>query len=101
MSRISGAHLLMRSLKRHGVDRIFGLCGDHVNAIFNACLDEGIAIVDVRQESAATHMADGWARVTGQPGVSVVTGGPGHTNSITGIATAWMACSPIITISGM
>ncbi len=101
MSTITGAHLLVRALKRHGVDRIFGLCGDHVNAIFNACLDEGVAIVDVRQESAATHMADGWARVTGQPGVSVVTGGPGHTNSITGIATAWMACSPIIAISGM
>ncbi|MFQ5897023.1 MAG: thiamine pyrophosphate-binding protein [Candidatus Methylomirabilia bacterium] len=93
--------MLVRGLKRHGVDRIFGLCGDHVNAIFDACLDEGIAVVDVRQESAATHMADGWARTTGQPGVSVVTGGPGHTNSMTGIATAWMACSPIIAISGM
>ncbi|MBI4611171.1 MAG: thiamine pyrophosphate-binding protein [Candidatus Rokubacteria bacterium] len=101
MGTITGAHLLIRTLKRHGVRRLFGLCGDHVNAIFNACLDEGITIVDVRQESGATHMADGWARVTGQPGVSVVTGGPGHTNSITGIATAWMACSPIIAISGM
>lgn len=101
MGTITGAHLLVRTLKRHGVDRIFGLCGDHVNAIFNACIDEGVAIVDARQESGATHMADGWARVTGQPGVSVVTGGPGHTNSITGIATAWMACSPIIAISGM
>lgn len=101
MGMMTGAHLLVRTLKRHGVERIFGLCGDHVNAIFNACLDEGVAIVDVRQESGATHMADGWARVTGQPGVSVVTGGPGHTNSITGIATAWMACSPIIAISGM
>ncbi|MFQ5828576.1 MAG: thiamine pyrophosphate-binding protein [Candidatus Methylomirabilia bacterium] len=101
MGILTGAHLLVRSLKRHGVDRIFGLCGDHVNAIFDACLDEGVAIVDVREESGATHMADGWARVTGQPGVSVVTGGPGHTNSTTGVATAWMACSPIIAISGM
>ena len=99
--RLTGAHLLVRALKRHGVERIFGLCGDHINAIFNACLDEGVAVVDVRQESAAAHMADGWARVTGQPGVSVVTGGPGHTNSLTGIATAWMACSPVIAISGM
>ncbi len=101
MGKITGAHVLVRALKRHGVGRIFGLCGDHVNAIFNACADEDVAVVDVRQESAATHMADGWARVTGEPGVSVVTGGPGHTNSITGLATAWMAGSPIIAISGM
>jgi len=101
VGKVTAAHLLVRTLKRHGVDRIFGLCGDHVNSIFNACIDEGVAIVDTRQESAAVHMADGWARVTGQPGVSVVTGGPGHTNSITGITTAWMAGSPVIAISGM
>ncbi len=101
MGRITGAHLLVRAMRRHGVERLFGLCGDHVNSIFNACLDEGVAIVDTRHESGATHLADGWARVTGRPGVSVVTGGPGHTNSLTGIATAWMAGSPILTISGM
>lgn len=100
MARVTAAHLFVRTLKRHGIERIFGLCGDHVNSIFNACLDEGVAVVDTRQESAAAHMADGWARVTGEPGVSVVTGGPGHTNSITGIATAWMAGSPILAISG-
>ena len=100
MGKVTAAHLLVRTLKRHGIERLFGLCGDHVNSIFNACIDEGVAIVDTRQESGATHMADGWARVTGQPGVSVVTGGPGHTNSITGITTAWMACSPILAISG-
>ncbi len=100
MGKVTAAHLLVRTLRRHGVERIFGLCGDHVNSIFNACLDEGVAIVDTRQESGATHMADGWARATGQPGVSVVTGGPGHTNSITGIATAWMAGSPVLAISG-
>lgn len=100
MTRVTAAHLLVRTLRRHGVERIFGLCGDHVNSIFNACADEGVTIVDTRQESAATHMADAWARVTGRPGVAVVTGGPGHTNSITGIATAWMAGSPILAISG-
>src|SRR3972149_4346059 len=100
MGKVTAAHLLVRTLKRHGIERLFGLCGDHVNSIFNACIDEGVAIVDTRQESGATHMADGWARVTGQPGVSVVTGGPGHTNSITGITTAWMAGSPILAISG-
>lgn len=101
MGLITGAHLLVRALKRHGIDHLFGLCGDHVNAIFDACLDEGVSVVDTRHESGATHMADGWARVTGRPGVAVVTGGPGHTNSITGIATAWMAASPMIAISGM
>ncbi|OGK95961.1 MAG: hypothetical protein A3E31_18340 [Candidatus Rokubacteria bacterium RIFCSPHIGHO2_12_FULL_73_22] len=101
MGKISGAHLLVRAMRRHGVERIFGLCGDHVNSIFNACLDEGVGVVDTRHESGATHLADGWARVTGRPGVSVVTGGPGHTNSLTGLATAWMAASPMIAISGM
>src|SRR3989304_466173 len=100
MGKVTAAHLLVRTLKRHGIERLFGLCGDHVNSIFNACIDEGVAIVDTRQESGATHMADGWARVTGQPGVSVVTGGPGATNSITGITTAGMAGSPILAISG-
>lgn len=100
MAKVTAAHLLVRTLRRHGVARIFGLCGDHVNSIFDACLDEGVAVVDTRQESGAVHMADGWARVTGEPGVSVVTGGPGHTNSITGIATAWMAGSPVLAISG-
>ncbi|HBH03656.1 MAG: hypothetical protein A2W08_02130 [Candidatus Rokubacteria bacterium RBG_16_73_20] len=101
MGKISGAHLLVRAMRRHGVERIFGLCGDHVNSIFNACLDEGLTVVDTRHESGATHLADGWARVTGRPGVSVVTGGPGHTNSLTGLATAWMAASPMLAISGM
>jgi len=101
MGRLTGAHLLVRTLRRHGVERLFGLCGDHVNAIFNACLDEGVAIVDTRHESGATHMADGWARATGRPGVAVVTGGPGHTNALTGLATAWAAGSPVLAISGM
>ena len=100
MARLSGAHLLVLTLKRAGVDRIFGLCGDHVNAIFNACSEEGLSVIDTRHESAATHMADAWARVTGTPGVSVVTGGPGHTNSLTGLATAWHVGSPILAISG-
>ncbi len=100
MAKLSGAHLLVLTLKSAGVDRIFGLCGDHVNAIFNACSEEGLSVIDTRHESAATHMADAWARVTGRPGVSVVTGGPGHTNSITGLATASHAGSPILAISG-
>ncbi|MGH7410772.1 MAG: thiamine pyrophosphate-binding protein, partial [Candidatus Methylomirabilis sp.] len=97
---MTGADLLLRTLKREGVSHLFGLCGDHVNPLFVAARQHGIGIVDVRHEAAAVHMADGWARVTGRPGVSVVTGGPGHTNSLTGVATAAAAGSPVIAISG-
>ncbi len=100
MGQVTGAQLLVRALKREGVERVFSLCGDHLNAIFVACAEEGVSIVDVRHESAAVHMADAYARVTGRPAVSLVTGGPGHTNSITGIATAAHAGSPVIAISG-
>jgi len=98
--RMTGADLLLRALKQKGVSHLFGLCGDHVNPLFVAARRHGIGIVDVRHEAAAVHMADGWARVTGRPGVSVVTGGPGHTNSLTGVATAAAAGSPVIAISG-
>ena len=100
MTRATGAHLLARTLRAHGIDRIFGLCGDHVNGLLDACAQEGLAFVGTRHESGATHMADAWARVTGRPGVSVVTGGPGHSNSLTGIGAAWLAGSPLIAISG-
>lgn len=100
MPRMTGADLLLRTLKREGVSHLFGLCGDHVNPLFVAARRHGIGIVDVRHEAAAVHMADGWARVTGRPGVSVVTGGPGHTNSLTGVATAAAAGSPVLAISG-
>jgi acetolactate synthase-1/2/3 large subunit len=100
MGTLTGGDLVIKSLKREGVKRIFGLCGDHVNPIFNACLEYGVEIIDTRHESAAVHMADAWARVTGEPGVAVVTGGPGHTNAMTGLATAHLAGSPVILISG-
>jgi acetolactate synthase-1/2/3 large subunit len=100
VGQVTGAQLLVRALQREGVDRIFSLCGDHLNAIYMACAEAGVRIVDVRHESAAVHMADAHARVTGRPAVSMVTGGPGHTNSITGIATAAHAGSPVIAISG-
>ncbi len=100
MGQVTGAQLLVRALKREGIERVFSLCGDHLNAIYVACAEASLSIVDVRHESAAVHMADAYARVTGRPAVSLVTGGPGHTNSITGIATAAHAGSPVIAISG-
>lgn len=100
MAAETGADLLLRALRQRGVDTVFGLCGDHVNPVFVAARPRGVRIIDVRHESAAVHMADGYARTCGRPGVSIVTGGPGHTNSVTGIATAFAAGSPVIAISG-
>ncbi len=82
------------------MNRIFGLCGDQVNALYHAIDAAGIEIVGARHESAAVQMADGWARATGTPGVAVVTGGPGHTNAVTGAAVAQGAQSPVLVISG-
>jgi len=98
--RIDGASIAARALKARGITRVFALCGDHINALYHALRREGIDIVSTRHESAAVQMADGSARVSGQPGVAVVTGGPGHTNAITGAAVALGAQSPVVIISG-
>ena len=74
---ITGGVAVARVLKQVGVRNIFGLHGGHVDPIFQGCYDEDIRIVDTRHEQAAGHMADAWARLTGEPGVAVVTAGPG------------------------
>src|SRR5438874_12079646 len=86
--RISGGHLVARALKNEGVEVIFTLCGGHIVDIYDGCLDEGIDIIDVRHEQVAAHAADGYARMTGRPGVAVVTAGPGTTDAVTGVANA-------------
>ncbi len=97
----TGSELFVRSLQSQGVDRIFTLVGDHLNDVLQVAAREGMSIYDTRHESAAVHMADGWTRLTRAPGVSLVTGAPGHTNSITGIATANATAVPMLTVSGM
>lgn len=97
----SGAELFVASLKQLGATHIFTLVGDHLNEVLRVADREGLTIIDTRHESAAVHMADGWGRITRTPGVSMVTGAPGHTNSITGIATAQATGSPILAVSGM
>ncbi len=97
----TGAELFVASLKNLGVSHIFTLVGDHLNEVLREADRQGLKIYDTRHESAAVHMADGWARMTRTPGVSMVTGAPGHTNSITGIATANATGSPVVAISGM
>src|SRR5882762_7983901 len=96
----TGAELFVETITGLGIDRIFTLVGDHLNEVLAVGAKAGVQIVDMRHESGVTHMADAWARITRKPALSLVTGGPGHTNSLTGIATAQLAGSPLIAVSG-
>ncbi|MEK9876305.1 MAG: acetolactate synthase 3 large subunit [Betaproteobacteria bacterium] len=99
--QLSGAEMLIRSLQEEGVEQIFGYPGGAVLHIYDALFKQNtIKHFLVRHEQAATHMADGYARATGKTGVVLVTSGPGATNAITGIATAYMDSIPIVVISG-
>ena len=97
---VSGGHLVAKALKNEGVDTIFTLCGGHIIDIYDGCVDEGIRIIDVRHEQVAAHAADGYARQTGKLGCVVTTAGPGCTNAVTGIATAFRSESPVLHIGG-
>src|SRR5436853_2806710 len=96
----NGAELFVRTTVQLGIDTIFTLVGDHLNEVLAVAAREGIRILDMRHESGVTHAADAWARIHRKPALSLVTGGPGHTNSLTGIATANLAASPLIAVSG-
>ena len=96
----NGAELFVRTIAQLEIDTLFTLVGDHLNEVLSAAARHGLRIVDMRHESAVAHAADAWARVRRGPAVSLVTGGPGHTNSLTGIATAQLAGSPLIAVSG-
>ena len=96
----TGAEKLVQCLEREGVEYIFGLSGGAAIPIFDALVDSRIKLVLVRHEQGATHMADGFARATGRPGVVLVTSGPGATNTVTGLLTALMDSSPILVITG-
>ena len=96
----NGARLFVETAARLGIDTIFTLVGDHLNEVLWEAARAGMRIVDMRHESGVAHAADAWARIHRRPALSLVTGGPGHTNSLTGIATANLACSPLIAVSG-
>src|SRR4030042_2689727 len=100
MAKVYGGHLVARMVNQEGVQDIFTLCGGHISPIYEGCTDEGIGVIDVRHEQAAAHAAEGWAKVTGQPGVAVVTAGPGVTDTVTAVANAFQAPSPMILIGG-
>lgn len=101
MEMLSGADMVVRSLIDEGVEHIFGYPGGSVLDIYDALHEKSdIEHVLVRHEQAAVHMADGYARATGKTGVVLVTSGPGATNAITGIATAYMDSAPMVVLSG-
>ena len=101
MEPITGAEILVRCLKEEGVEHIFGYPGGSVLHIYDALYaQEDVQHILVRHEQAATHAADGYARASGKPGVVLVTSGPGVTNAVTGIATAYMDSIPMVIFSG-
>ncbi len=100
MGQAHGGRLVAQALKRHGTDVVFTLCGGHIQAIYDGCIDEQIRVVDVRHEQTAGFAADAHARVTGKPGVALVTAGPGVTNVVTALANAQRAGVPLVCIGG-
>ena len=101
MELLSGGEMIARALEDEGVEYIFGYPGGAVLHIYDALFkDCKVPHVLVRHEQAATHAADGYARATGKPGVVLVTSGPGATNAVTGIATAYMDSIPMVVLSG-
>jgi len=98
---LSGGEVLIEALKEEGVEFIFGYPGGAVLHIYDALYEQNsVKHILVRHEQGATHAADGYARATGKPGVVLVTSGPGATNAVTGIATAFMDSIPMVIISG-
>ena len=96
----TGGEMIVRCLEREGVDYVFAYSGGAAMPIFDALYDSKIRLVQVRHEQGATHMADGYARATGKPGVVLVTSGPGATNTVTGCLTALMDSAPMIVLCG-
>ena len=100
MAEIDGGRLFAKALKKEGVEYIFTLNGGHIYNLYEGCVAEGMKIIDFRHEQVAAHAAEGWAKVTGKPGVGIVTAGPGVTDAVTGIANAFQAPSPMLLIGG-
>jgi acetolactate synthase-1/2/3 large subunit len=97
---LRGADIVARSLERLGCKHVFTLSGNHIMSLFDAALETRLDLVHVRHEAAAVHMADAWGRLTGEAGVAMVTGGPGHANAVGALFTALGAESPMVLLSG-
>jgi acetolactate synthase I/II/III large subunit len=100
MADLTGGHLVARTLRQAGVGHVFTLCGGHILPIYDGCLSEGVAVIDVRHEQAAAHAGDAYARLTRGVGVAIVVPGPGVTDAVTGVANAYAARSPLLLIGG-
>ena len=101
MGEIYGGHLVARYLKEvEGITTVFGLCGGHIDRILDGFLEYGVKMVDVRHEQAAVMMAQSWSIFRSRPGVCLVTAGPGFTNSLTGLANAYLDNAPVVLLSG-
>jgi acetolactate synthase-1/2/3 large subunit len=97
---LHGGRLIARRLRAHGVSKLFTLSGGHLFSIYDGCREEGIEIVDVRHEQTAAFAAEGWAKVTRQPGVCALTAGPGVTNGMSAIASAQANHTPMLVLGG-
>ena len=97
---LRGADIVAQSLERLGRRPIFTLSGNHIMSIFDAAIAPKLELIHVRHEAAAVHMADAWGRLTGEPGIAMVTGGPGHANAVGALFTALAAESPMVLLSG-
>ncbi len=97
---LHGGRLIARRLKAHGVRRVFTLSGGHLFSFYDGCRAEGIDLVDVRHEQSAAFAAEGWAKVTREPGVCALTAGPGVTNAMSALASAQQNHSPILVLGG-
>jgi acetolactate synthase-1/2/3 large subunit len=97
---VHGGRLVARRLKAHGVTKLFTLSGGHLFSIYDGCRAEGIDLVDTRHEQAAAFAAEGWAKVTRQPGVAALTAGPGVTNGMSALGSAQQNNSPLVVLGG-
>jgi acetolactate synthase-1/2/3 large subunit len=100
MTVVHGGELVARALASQGVDTIYTLCGGHIAPIYDGCLNNEVEIIDFRHEQAAAHAADAHARLTRNVAVAVVTAGPGVTGTVTAVANAYQARSPLVVIGG-
>src|SRR3954454_22933398 len=97
---LHGGRLIARRLKAHGVEHVFTLSGGHLFSLYDGCRTEGIALVDVRHEQTAAFAAEGWAKVTREPGVCALTAGPGVTNGMSAMGSALQSHSPMVVLGG-
>jgi len=100
MTPLRGADILARSLAAAGLTRVFSLSGNHIMPVYDAAIEAKLDITHVRYEGAAVHMADAWGRLTGETGIAMLTGGPGHANGVGALYTALASESPMVLLSG-